>query len=151
MSHRLNPCGGSFRWVWDVDRKNGGYMDGQLACNDYKRAAEVANMLWQECIKSVSYRYPGETTETLPGVIGENYQITEADFDGPLFDADFSPVQVLKSIACYSYQSCEHDEWEDSEAFAFCRALEKHAIAILPGYEEAEWGAPELSTFAMAN
>lgn len=48
------------------------------------------------------------------------------------------PVIVLKAIACYEYQSCEHSEWKTSEAFTFCRSLE--AIRALPGYEEAPWG-----------
>lgn len=48
-------------------------------------------------------------------------------------------VIVLKAIACYEYQSCEHPGWEASEARAFCDALRRHVIASLPGYDEAPW------------
>ena len=49
-------------------------------------------------------------------------------------------VQVLKAISCYEYQSCEPPDWKQSEAHAFCKALEAATIQHLPGYEEAEWG-----------
>jgi len=52
-------------------------------------------------------------------------------------------VQVLKSIDCLDYQSCEHPGWAASEAKAFIDRLQSAAIHALPGYEAAIWGAPE--------
>lgn len=49
------------------------------------------------------------------------------------------PVQVLKAISCFDYQSCESPSWEASEAKAFCHALQCLAISKLPGYDKAEW------------
>lgn len=144
MSRAILPgCHGPFSWVWNRNREAGTYEYERLACNDYEKAVEVANMLWQENIKSVSHRYPGETTATLPGPVGENHTITIEDIchnHWPVFD----PVQVIKAIHCYEYQTCEHPEWEQSQAFAFCKHLERAAIDVLPGYEDAEWGAPEI-------
>lgn len=53
------------------------------------------------------------------------------------------PVQVLKTIDCFDYQSCEAADWEESEAYAICSALRHRAIQQLPGYDDAKWGAPE--------
>jgi len=50
-----------------------------------------------------------------------------------------SPVQILKALKCYVYQSCEHPGWNDSEAKVFCTALQSHVIDRLDGYEESEW------------
>jgi hypothetical protein len=50
-----------------------------------------------------------------------------------------SPAAVFKALDCYEYQSCEHAEWEDSEAKSFCDALRKRAGTKVPGYEEAPW------------
>lgn len=111
---------------------------GKLACGDYEEARRVGQMLWDECIRSVSYRYPNESRDTLPGPIGETFEYEH----GPDMWQDFDPVQVLKALRCYAYQSCEHPEWRASEAHAFCKALEAHAISALPGYEEAVWGSP---------
>ena len=50
-----------------------------------------------------------------------------------------NPVHVLNAARCYAYQACEHDEWETSEAHAFCEALKSEAISRLPGMESAPW------------
>lgn len=90
-------------------------------------AGRVGVMLWAENFKSVGHRYGESATET------KLYEFER--FAGPV-----EPVQVLKAVACFEYQSCEHDEWERSEAHAFCEALRHAAINRLPGYEAAEWG-----------
>jgi hypothetical protein len=101
-------------------------------------------MLWLENIKSVSHRYPNESSGTLPGPIRENFVIMATDIPACL--AEFKPVQVFKSCDCYAYQTCEHDEWEASEAHTFIQSLRNSAWHALPGYDDAEWGAPELKT-----
>ena len=110
---------------------------------DYESAADAANMLRQENINSIQHRYPDtqDSLENAPGPIGETFVIRESEINPFAFRID--PVQVLKSISCYEYQSCEHPEWEASEAFAFVDALRSTYIAQLPGYDDAEWGAPE--------
>lgn len=114
----------------------------QLPLADFDRAAEVANMLWLENIKSVSHRYPGDkTSATLPGPTDGNFLVTARDFAG--MPPAVEPVQLMKSIACFEYQSCEHPGWEQSNAHAFCRSLESSAIHALPGWDGAAWGAPE--------
>lgn len=99
-------------------------------------------MLWEECRKSVSARYPDDADDELPGPCD----------DGPRFGyvhpmhspaTPINPLQVLMSVNCYEYQSCEHDGWNDSEARSFCDALRAHAIRSLPGYSDMEWGAPK--------
>jgi hypothetical protein len=137
MSRRITHYR-AFSWYWkdapqiqDRHRK----LEG-----DHEQAAEVANMLWRENIKSVSHRYPNESSSTLPGPINTDWTVEAADFRFASLTPD--PVQVLKSIACYEYQTCEHPEFEQSEAYAFVKALESAAIGALPGYDDAEWGAP---------
>ncbi len=115
----------------------------ELKRNDTPRAVAVANMLWAECVKSVSHRYPSDKPDELPGPINENYLVTAKDFEiAPASWVTVSEPQIFKSLHCYEYQSCEHDGWKTSEAHAFCRALESATIRGLAGYEEAEWGPP---------
>jgi hypothetical protein len=133
MSPRLSRHSSRLAW----------FHDGQLhelRPRDRERAAEVANMLYLENIRSVSHRYPGDkSSATLPGTSGGS-PITARDFIG---SPDIDPVQVLKAIHCLDYQSCEHPGWEASEAHAFLASLSKAAVCVLPGYEAANWGAPE--------
>jgi hypothetical protein len=88
----------------------------------------VGTMLWAENRASVNHRYD-EAEEV------QWYTFTP--HKGP-----FDPVQVLKSVRCYDYQSCEHPEWEQSEAKSFCDSLTITAIYALPGMDDAVWGAP---------
>lgn len=134
LSPRILNNSSCFRWyhshVWH-----------ELPKGDYDRAAEVGNLLWCENIKSVSHRYQNESSDTLPGTKESSYVVTPRDINR-LFES-FDPVQVIKACHCLSYQSCEHEEWEASEAHAFVEALESAAVRVLPGYDQAEWGAPE--------
>lgn len=128
---------GSFSWYWGNNQTH----QGQIRPGDWNSQVEAANMLWRENIKSVSARYPNESSATLPGPRGVEFVVEDKDLK--IGWMEFNPVQVLKSAQCYSYQSCEHDEWEQSEAFAFIRSLKDAAIHSLPGYEQAEWGSPD--------
>ncbi len=80
-------------------------------------------------------------------VASVNERYDEGEFEGRWSPGEYrfrrwpavSPVQVLKGIHCYQYQSCEHPGWKESEAYRFCKALERAAIQHLDGYEEADW------------
>ena len=100
-------------------------------------ADRVGQMLLDECIASVSYRYDEGYPTRLPGKTNAEHVIPFQY--KPLMNPP-TPVEVLKIISCYEYQSCEHPQWEDSEAHCFCRALRKSTIDRLPGYDEAPWG-----------
>ena len=112
-----------------------------LTCMDREGAQRVAQMLWDECIASVLHAYPNDTRDTMPGPVGEDYELHAADF--ARHPAHVEPVEVLKACDCYEYQSCEHPGWATSEAHAYIEALRRHAWQSLVGYEDAEWGAPK--------
>lgn len=99
--------------------------------------ARTGRMLIDECVRSVRYRYPVENDDNLPGPIG-SYWLDEYKAPG-YFGRQPTAVEALKLISCYEYQSCEHPDWEASEAFAFCAALRHALIAQLPGYQDAPW------------
>jgi hypothetical protein len=86
----------------------------------------AGQMLWDENFRSVNYRYTEE--KSAPAY----------SFKRNLQPID--PIVVLKQISCYEYQSCEHSDWESSEAKAFCSALQGKMISWLPGYDDAPWG-----------
>lgn len=95
----------------------------------------VCQMLLDENIRSVGERYEDCEVTDLPGRIDGDYLLPfrfKLSYGLPI-------VQVFKLINCYRYQSCESDDWEQTEAFAFCDALESRLIRRLPGYEAAKW------------
>lgn len=122
---------GDFRW-----RHNG---------QSHRITDEVAlaNMLWGENRKSIEYRYPDtiDHPEDSPGEIGETFVFIEDNFPDMRW-LKFDPVQVMASCDCYSYQSCEHPGWEESEAKAFIDSLIGYVRRRVQGYDEAIWGVP---------
>lgn len=128
----------------------------QLAGTDYSKAPEVANMLLMENIRSVSCRYPNESSATLPGDHPEPF--TRKDFATVRWH-NFKPRQVWHSCRCYDYQACESDDWRETEAYAFISSLKEDAGNAMAGevdHNAGEWGAPTpdcnaVSLFAMSN
>lgn len=134
MHPKITPPGHNFHWKGNDDWQT-------LSAGDLEKGVETANMLKLENVKSVSFRYPNDkSSASLPGPIGETPIDTHDLF---AYGMQVNPVQVLKTIACLRYQSCEHPGWKESEAFAFLASLEQSAIRALPGYGECEWGAPD--------
>lgn len=85
---------------------------------------EIGQKLVDENFRSVNYRY-NENDE--PYLYSQYYV------------GDLSWIQVVKLCHCYIYQTCEHPEWEKSEAFAIVDRLLHRAISRVPGYEKAHW------------
>jgi hypothetical protein len=85
----------------------------------------VGQKLVNENYRSVNYRY-GESSKPHAFIRPHIEPLT--------------PVEIIKLCHCYRYQSCETEDWENTEAFAIYDALREAAIAALPGYEEAPWG-----------
>jgi hypothetical protein len=90
-------------------------------------ANQIGAMLHAENVESVNYRYQDTTVP--------DFLICE----WAAFHA-FSQVQIIKAARCLRYQSCEHPDWEASDA---CKLLEEiigdDATRNLPGYDDAEW------------
>lgn len=90
-------------------------------------AGRVGQVLLTENVRSVCHRYDEDELATELSEVGV-YTFR------PLPGVP-DPVVVLKAIDGYTYQSCEHAGWENSEAQAIVTALQGAAIAHLPGYD----------------
>ena len=112
------------------------YHEGQSHALNDDNTSEVGQMLLEECIKSVCHRYDDSEMTDLPGRTDAEYLIP---FKFKLSYNPPTPVETLKLISCYEYQSCEHPAWGASEAKTFCDALRHATIGRLPGYDEAPW------------
>ena len=99
-------------------------------------ADQVGQMLLDENIKSVDHRYEDCEVTDLPGRVDGDYLIP---FKHKLSYNPLPAVTVFSLINCYRYQSSETDDWEQTEAYAFCRQLEGRLIRNLPGYDAAPW------------
>jgi hypothetical protein len=129
--------------AWIVSKKHIDYLVTAIVRAELMAETpdEIGRMLWKECIDSVAYRYAGSgwnngTIACLPGsgpeaAAWESYTWTETP--------ELTAGGLAKTVGCYSYQSCEHDEWPDSEA---CRVVTKLRESLGDvGYDDSvPWG-----------
>ena len=138
-----NAGGGGFdfRWVWNLRRNlegGGSYEHDTIRTfSNNKKLSEVGQMLWDENIASVLYRYPGCTREKMPGLIGETF--VYAHKRKTSYEHPPTPAQTFKAIDGLDYQSCEFAAWRDSQAFAFLESLRQAYCRRVEGYDAAAW------------
>ena len=110
-----------------------------------RRITRVANILGAENVRSVNYRYAhnADAQETFTLFTGK--QIREHAHE-------VSPVQIVKLCDCLKYQSCETDDYEQTEAYALLMTIRAKACEIAgypaefsaycdrPEYNAAQWG-----------
>lgn len=114
-----------------------------LEAHEGERSAdEIGQILVDENVRSVEYRYPRAVNDDggLPGPIaayyGEPYTLTPRR-------RSLTAVETLAALSCYEYQACEAPDWEKSEAYKLCDALRRLVIHFLPGYDAAGWEIKE--------
>jgi hypothetical protein len=93
---------------------------GALRAELFMPADATANgqMLWRENVTSVAYRYNLATRDAT-----ELAQY-EREVEAYTFEPCAPTAQEIDSaIDCLDYQSCEHDGWEASEAYALLQQL----------------------------
>lgn len=116
-AHKVNRHHGPLRWYYGNPTHA-----GQVS---HDNVDQVGQMLLDENAASVNYRY------TEDDVFVYEYR--------PPQHTNWSVVELLKAIDCYEYQACEHPDWAQSQAHAFCQALRLRLISALPGYDAASW------------
>ena len=121
------------RFTWYTRDEDGNLTRMELR---HDNADAVGQMLLDENIKSVSSRYPSDRLSELPGRTNSEYLMP---FEWKPFVKQPTPLEAIKLIRCYEYQSCEHTEWDTSEAKQFCDCLKDWLISDLPGYDDAPW------------
>ena len=87
-------------------------------------AQRIASVLYAENVRSVNARY-----EACDPAHGFSYVPTSHNL--------LNPVDVIKACHGYSYQACETSDWEQTEAHAIIKGIERCAIRALPGYDES--------------
>jgi len=98
--------------------------------------ARVATMLKRANHRSVMFRYPNE--EPMPDEF-----LTFLPAQMPPVPGSFDPVAVIKAAQCLDYQSCEPDDWDQTDAARLLQGLINDAIARLPGWRDAAWCIPD--------
>jgi hypothetical protein len=100
------------------------------SCNHYAGTTdpqELGQILWDENARSVNHRY--KETESAPPFT----------YRRKCYNTD--PLQVLASIRCYNYQTCETPDYDETKAGKLIHRLQSAIISRM--IQGKEWGAPE--------
>ena len=140
---------------------------GRVIVEDLKEQENrqrLGEILLNENWKSIWCRYPDteKNLENAPGHIEEIEENSESKIDigdetktniggyryKPCkFNECISLVQFFKAINCLDYQSCEHPEWQDSDAKYILDLMIRNVTrdmivekGIIGNYKDAKWG-----------
>lgn len=107
-----------------------GTRDGIVPPSDQDPDA-LGQLLVTECVASVSYRYPDDDVQAgeLPGPC-DPYYLLPYTYADPLYRP--TAAELYSAIRAYSYQSCEHPGWEDSDANTVCETAQEDIRCRLP-------------------
>jgi hypothetical protein len=95
---------------------------------NHNDAGDMMACLMAENVRSVNARYQTHEPQE-PEILSDRLSQY----------ADINEVQALKACACLEYQSCETEDYRDTEAYHLLRQIEKKAIRQIDGYEDADW------------
>lgn len=101
-------------------------IDGPAGCDTRD---DIGQMLLDENAASVNYLYNTDDQ-------AETYTYHQPQHTG------WSTAELLSALRGFEYQSCEHPDWEASQARAFCDALQQRLIYTLPGFHDGPWLIP---------
>lgn len=99
---------------------------------NHEDGSDFGRMLWAENVRSVIHRYRLSGTE----------EAAEYEAAVEAYGFNWRPVppgRAAKRLACFEYQACECEDWEESLAHDFGSQMARALIIKLPGYAEAPW------------
>lgn len=98
---------------------------------------EWGKVLWTENMLSVSYRYPQDAPNELPGPISFEGQSTIDLYDFKE-RVDVTRMGAYKALDSLDYQSCDRPEWQETLAKAYVDTLQHSLVTSSPEYDAAD-------------
>lgn len=144
---------GEFGWVHDGEHshlygRGDGRADGSIC--EALTPSQFGQLLLNENVRSVEGRYPDTSAEAgdLPGPDAYYWLpyvfeplVPETVCTGRLVRVGLGPVltyaQLVNALRGYCYQSCESEDWLQTEAHAIITTLREKLLAHLRGVEQA--------------
>lgn len=106
-----------------------------------------------------NFRYLNPETASVVGqiLVDANAKSIEARYEEDEFriyeynaprTLSWNPVEIMSACSCYDYQSCESDDYKESEACAIIDAIRHLCISILCDQNHTPWEIRENSVSA---
>jgi hypothetical protein len=101
------------------------YHKGRISVNTDLELNRIGQLLVNQNFKSVNVRYNSNQKP-------EQFMIKH-------FGKKRSAIQLIKACDCLEYQSCETDDYYQSEAYRIIDTARRRFIRTIPEYEDADW------------
>ena len=103
----------------EIQFERGGNYYGERASNLIKEELRLENMasLWARYPKDANLFWEGREPQAFKRI----------------YDDQATIAQALGALACYEYQACESENWQNSFAFALCKAIRKALCSRILG------------------
>lgn len=111
-------------------------INGQYTYLDKTNAEHLAYILWRENVRSVNNRYQEHNSD-------ETYVFTSYPYIRDLYKAE----EIACALDCLEYQSCEREDYHQSEAWNNICMMRKHLLRELAEQELGDntpWEISEL-------
>ncbi len=99
----------------------------------------IGHILHAENVRSVNHRYRQDDRP-------DDYRFEEHGAALALQGTALA-AQLVKAVDCLDYQSCETNDWEQSDAWRILQDIRARIWKTVPGfvaaYDAAKWGAPD--------
>jgi len=100
---------------------------------------DAAEILARENFRSVAHRYQdSDPARDFLGSTLEEY-LADSKEATTWIDSSLSPVDIIKMIHGYRYQSCECENWTTTDAKIIADRFEWEQIQKLPGFDRGPW------------
>ncbi len=106
---------------------------GILAGRGIFEPEKIAEILAEENIRSVSARYEREPDEADFMYINQCKELVKRS-------VSVSTGQIAKHLSCLEYQSCETDDYYQTDAYKILVTIMEDLLDEAPGYKAANWG-----------
>lgn len=103
--------------------------EGYSDLTEIETMSRVGQILVDQNYRSYNHRYD-------EGLEPEVFEITGNDLK---YTKRLTPVEALKALASYDYQSCETPDYLKTNACRLADLIRHYTIEALPGYDEARW------------
>jgi len=115
-----------------MDRDFSYYFNGSRhKCDTIEEAEKMGQTLINQNYRSVNHRYDEKD-------VPYKYELS--------YNTHFKPIEIIKACQCYIYQSCETDDYKETQAIAIAKGIINSQIHKLPGYDNAAWEITEMKS-----
>ena len=109
----------------------------------------LVTILDKENVRSLDTRYPNHDHERVSG--GDDTYIFRDKLLQYFEVNPLTPGEMFKAIGGLEYQSCESNDYYDSDGYRLLRIISKSTQERVQGYEDAPWGMDDMHPRDLVN